>query len=119
MKDKHFKRRENKPIRFVKPYRFVSIAAFLLFFIACNNEAAMKETFIQQEVLNSIEKYKVKRRMECITAALDSANRIADSIILVKMSAVDTGLLKRPPKPIKPIIQSPLDTTPVQPIILK
>ncbi len=88
-------------------------------FIACSNEAEVKEAFIQQEVKNNIEKYKVKKRMECITAALDSANRIADSIILVKMTAIDTNLLRRPTRPIKPIIKSPLDTTPVKPILQK
>ena len=91
----------------------------IFIFIACSNEAEIKEAFIQQEVKNNIEKYKVKKRMECITAALDSANRIADSLILVKMTAIDTNLLRRPTRPIKPIIKSPLDTTPVKPIIQK
>ena len=91
----------------------------IFIFIACSNEAEIKEAFIQQEVKNNIEKYKVKKRMECITAALDSANRIADSLILVKMTAIDTNLLRRPTRPIKPIIKSPLDTTPVKPILQK
>lgn len=109
----------NKRVRFLNPYRFVSVFAILLLLTACNNEAELKEAFIQQEVKNNIEKYKVKKRMECITAALDSANRIADSIILMKMTAIDTNLLRRPTRPIKPIIKSPLDTTPVQPILQK
>jgi hypothetical protein len=119
MKSTHFNNTHPKPIRFLKPYRFVSNLIFLLFFTACNNQAEMKENLILQEVKDNIEKYKVKKRMECISAALDSANRITDSIILMKMSAIDTNLLKRPKKPIKPILKSPLDTTPVQPILQK
>jgi hypothetical protein len=119
MKSTHFNNAHPKPIRFLKPYRFVSSIIFLLFFTACNNQEGMKEAFIQEEVKTNIEKYKVKKRMECISAALDSANRITDSIILMKMSAIDTNLLRRPAKPIKPIIKSPLDTTPVQPILQK
>jgi hypothetical protein len=117
MKDINSKSILNKRIRFLKPYPFVAV--FLLFFTACNNEAVVREALIQQEVKNTVEKYKVKKRLECIAAALDSANRITDSIILVKMSAVDTNLLKRPARPIKPIIKSLLDTTPVQPILQK
>jgi hypothetical protein len=106
-------------MNFLKSHKFIATLLFSIFFTACNNKAEMKETFIQQEVKTNIEKYKVKKRMECIAAALDSANRISDSIILMKMSAIDTNLLKRPKKPIKPIIKSPLDTTPVQPILQK
>jgi hypothetical protein len=117
MKATNFKKWINKRLGFLKPYSFLAVC--LLFFTACNNEAVQREAFIQQEVKSMVEKYKVKKRLECIAAALDSANRITDSIILVKMSAVDTNLLKRPARPIKPIIKSLLDTTPVQPILQK
>jgi hypothetical protein len=106
----------NQPV--FKSSKYLGIVAlFLTCMLACNNEIEMRENLIQQEVKNNVEKYKSKKRLECIAAALDSANRITDSIILVKMSAIDTNLLKRPVKPIKPIIKSPLDTTPVQPIL--
>lgn len=98
---------------------FIVTLLLLLLFIACDNEAQLKENLIQEEVKLNIEKYKAKRRAECLVAALDSANKIADSLIVVKMTAIDTNLLKRPAKPAKPIIKSILDTTPVQPILSK
>ena len=98
---------------------FIGFALLLFNFVACSNKYQLKEDIIQQEVEANVEKYKAKRRAECMVAAMDSANKIVDSLIIVKMTAYDTSLLRRPLKPIKPIIKSPLDTTPVQPILPK
>ena len=98
---------------------FIGITLLLFNFAACSDKEQLKEEMIQQEVKANVEKYKAKRRAECMIAAMDSANKIVDSLIIVKMTAIDTSLLRRPTKPIKPIIKSPLDTTPVQPILPK
>lgn len=88
--------------------------------IACTDKAKLKQQMIEQEVNAAVESYRMKRYKECMTAITDSANRIVDSLIVAKMTAVDTSSLTgRPQKPQKPIIKSPLDTTPVKPILPK
>lgn len=96
------------------------ISIVLISLIACTDTDKRKQEMIDQEVKAAVESYKAKRYKECMSAVIDSANRIVDSLIVVKMTAVDTSLLNgRPRKPIKPIIKSPLDTTPVKPILPK
>ncbi len=93
---------------------------FLCSILACTDTAKRKQEVIDQEVNSVIESYQQKRYKECMSAIIDSANRITDSLILLKMTAVDTSLLTgRPKRPVKPIIKSALDTTPVKPILQK
>ena len=95
---------------------FFSIAV-LLVFQNCKNDDP-KRQIIAQEVSNAVESYRSKRLADCRTVALDSANKIADSIIIVRNTRVDPSLfIGKPLKPTKPLIKSPLDTTPVVPII--
>lgn len=102
----------------MKKILFISVTLFFL--IACTDTAKRKQEMIDQEVHSVIESYHQKRYKECMSAIIDSANKITDSLILIKMTAVDTSLLMgRPKKPVKPIIKSPLDTTPVKPILPK
>jgi hypothetical protein len=89
----------------------------LLGLLACNDNAKLREAFIQEQIQLGLDKRIADRRKDCLTAAMDSASRIADSLVTAKMTALDTSILRRPPKPIKPIIKSPLDTTPVKPIL--
>ena len=96
------------------------LVTILITFTACGNEEKRKQEAIDQEVKIAVESYRNKRVKECMTALLDSANKITDSLIVLKMTAYDTSsLLAKPMKPVKPIIKSPLDTTPVKPIIPK
>jgi hypothetical protein len=98
------------------------ILILILFFsiTACTDTAKRKQEMIDQEVNSVVESYHQKRYKECMSAIIDSANKITDSLILLKMTAVDTSLLTgRPKRPLKPIIKSPLDTTPVKPILQK
>ena len=96
------------------------IITILITFAACGNEEKRKQELIDQEVKMAVESYRNKRMKECMTVLLDSANKITDSVIVLKMTAYDTSsLLAKPMKPVKPIIKSPLDTTPVKPIIPK
>ena len=92
----------------------------MVFFTACNDDVMLKQEKIDQEVKSAIEAYRNKRMNECLVSILDSANTITDSLIVQKMTAMDTmSAMGKPLKPIKPIIKSPLDTTPVKPIIPK
>ncbi len=96
------------------------IIAIFITFTACSDEEKRKQVAIDQEVKMAVESYRNKRMKECMTVLLDSANKITDSLIVVKMTAFDTSsLFAKPMKPVKPIIKSPLDTTPVKPIIPK
>ena len=96
------------------------VLIILLPIIACSDTSKRKQEMIDEEVKGTVESYRLRRYRECMSAIIDSANRIADSMIVAKMTAVDTSLLNgRPKKPLKPIIKSPLDTTPVKPILPK
>jgi hypothetical protein len=87
---------------------------------SCGIDQKKKQEMIDSEVKQALESYRLRRRNECLTGITDSANRIVDSLIRIKMTAYDTSALSRKPiKPIKPIIKSPLDTTDVVPIVPK
>jgi hypothetical protein len=94
------------------------IFLILTIVIACKKEDK-KHAFIQQEINAAVEAYKVRRYKECRDAAYEKANVLADSIIRVKYTTDTTALFGKPVKPEKIKIKSPLDTTPVQPIIPK
>lgn len=86
---------------------------------ACKKEEN-KQQLIDQEIRNAVESFRLKQRTQCQTAALDSANKIVDSMIVAKNTLVDTSLFSgKPVKPVKPLIKSALDTTPVVPILPK
>ena len=98
-----------------------TILLFVLFIslFACKKEEN-KQQLIDQEVRNAVESFRFKQRTQCQTAALDSANKIVDSMIVAKNTLVDTSLFSgKPVKPVKPLIKSALDTTPVVPILPK
>ncbi len=100
--------------------KIFSIGCVIFFFLACTDTEKMKEEMVQTEIQNRVKDFELRRRSECLTAALDSANRIVDSLILVKMTSGDSSATAgKPIKPLKPLIKSPLDTTPVVPILEK
>jgi hypothetical protein len=115
------KRHLNGRIGYLAGIRYVYILPFYLLstLIACDAEAE-KRQLIEQEINNSVTSHREKKLRECRVAALDSANKIVDSIILARNTQIDTSLFTgKPVKPTKPIIKSPLDTTPVVPILPK
>lgn len=100
--------------------QFVLFLLFAVCFTSCGDDKKKKQEMIDSEVKNALDSYRQRRRMECLTGITDSANRIVDSLIRIKMTAYDTAMLSRKPlKPIKPIIKSPLDTTDVVPLVPK
>jgi predicted DNA-binding protein (UPF0278 family) len=97
----------------------IIIAVFISFVMACKKEGN-KQQLIEQEVRNAVESFRFKQRSRCQIAALDSANKLVDSIIIARNTQVDTSLFTgKPVKPTRPVIKSPLDTTPVVPILPK
>jgi DNA gyrase/topoisomerase IV subunit B len=100
-----------------------NIILFILIIImttACENESKRKQKLIDEEVKAAVESYRNRKIRECMAVIADSANTLVDSLIIVKMTAMDTSaMFGKPVKPIKPVFKSPLDTTPVEPIIPK
>lgn len=97
----------------------IIIGVFIFFAMACTKDGN-KQQLIEQEVRNAVESFRFKQRSHCQIAALDSANKLVDSIIIAKNTQVDTSLFTgKPVKPMKPVIKSALDTTPVVPILPK
>jgi hypothetical protein len=98
----------------------LNISLLLLFALfSCSDKDKIHEVYIQEQIRLGIEKRIAEKHKECFISAMDSASRVADSIVTAKMTALDTSILHRPAKPTKPIIKSPLDTTPVEPILSK
>lgn len=98
-----------------------SIIVFIVisFLVACKKDDG-KQQLIDFEVRNAVESFRFKQRNQCQIAALDSANKLVDSMIVARNTQVDTALFSgKPIKPTKPVIKSPLDTTPVVPILPK
>jgi predicted DNA-binding protein (UPF0278 family) len=88
-------------------------------FLACKKDEG-KQQLIDQEVRNAVESFRLKQRTQCQVEALDSANKLVDSIIVARNTQVDTSVFAgKPIKPVKPVIKSALDTTPVVPILPK
>jgi hypothetical protein len=100
--------------------QFIFITLFFACLTSCGTDTKKKQEMIDSEVLQATDSYRQRRRMECLTGITDSANRIVDSLIRIKMTAYDTSMLSRKPlKPTKPIIKSTLDTTDVVPLVPK
>jgi hypothetical protein len=92
---------------------------FISFLTACKKNEN-KQALIDQEVQSAVESFRSKQRAKCQTMALDSANVLVDSMIIARNIAVDTSIFSgKPVKPVKPVIKSALDTTPVVPILPK
>jgi hypothetical protein len=98
-----------------------SILLLVVFcFASCGDDKKKKQEMINSEIKQALDSYRNRRRKECLTGITDSANSIVDSLIRTKMTAYDTSMLSRKPlKPIKPVIKSPLDTTDVVPLVPK
>jgi hypothetical protein len=100
--------------------KFIFFLIYTICFISCGTDKKKKQEMIDSEVKQALESYRQRRHMECLVGITDSANRIVDSLIRIKMTAYDTSMLSRKPlKPIKPVIKSPLDTTDVVPLVPK
>ena len=101
----------------------IKLVFFLLLvfcFTSCGDDKKKKQEMINSEIKQALDSYRQRRRTECLTGITDSANRIVDSLIRIKMTAYDTSMLSRKPiKPIKPVIKSSLDTTDVVPLVPK
>jgi hypothetical protein len=95
------------------------LLVFISILTSCKKDEG-KQQLIDQEVRSAVESFRFKQRAKCQTTALDSANRLVDSMIVARNTQVDTSLFSgKPVKPAKPIIKSALDTTPVVPILPK
>ena len=98
---------------------FILSFTILSLLVACKDDK-QKQQLIDQEVQSAIQSFRQKKLLECRAAVLDSANKLADSIVLMRNTVVDTALVNgKPKKPTKPLIKSPLDTTPVEPLFKK
>ena len=101
-------------------FKFIVLSPAFFFLPSCGTETKKKQDIIDEEVKANVENYRQKRLKEYSATILEKANKIADSLILIKNTVIDTGqLTKKPLKPVKPNIKSALDTTPVVPLLPK
>ena len=101
-------------------FKFIVLSPAFFFLPSCGTDAKKKQDIIDEEVKANVESYRQKRLKEYSVTILEKANKIADSLILIKNTVIDTGqLTQKPLKPVKPNIKSALDTTPVVPLLPK
>ena len=87
---------------------------------SCNHTNDKKREFIRAEIKLNVDTYKKKRRNDCIQAALDSANKIVDSLIFKQNLVMDSSFqIVKPLKPAKINLKATIDTAAVTPIIKK
>jgi hypothetical protein len=98
--------------------KYLSIILLITLAESCGKEEQRRADMIDSEVKTLLDRHVERRKKECLAALMDTASRIADSLIVAKMTKVDSSIfIGRPEKPVKPIIKSPLDTTPVVPLV--
>ncbi len=101
------------------PFKNIVFIFMLFFSVSCNTNDK-KQEYIRAEIKLNVENYKKKRRIECIQAAYDSANRIVDSLIFKQNLMMDSSVqIVKPVKPAKINIKATIDTAAVKPIIEK
>ncbi len=97
-----------------------TLSLILIAFLFACKKNENKQGLIDQEVQSAVQSFRFKQRTQCEAAALDSANKLVDSLIIARNTVVDTSVFAgKPVKPTKPVFKSALDTTPVVPILPK
>lgn len=101
--------------------KFLGLSLLLMATSACHDKAALKQALIEKTVQEKITSFERKKRATCQREALEEVLEIADSIMIqLALSKVDTtGKGNRPIKPIRPILDLPVDTTPIKPLFEK
>jgi hypothetical protein len=100
---------------------FVLLFLMLVAALSCKKNLEEKRQFVEAEIQKRVDEYRNKRTLDCYNLAYEKANKLADSLVVVHMTATDTvGFeAQKPIKPIKPDFKSPLDTVEVKPLLPK
>lgn len=92
-----------------------------LLFLSCEqrDEAAVQAA-IKKQVASNVATFKARRIQQCHKKAMEEAITIADSLMLARaLAAKDTSQFIRPTKPTKPMVNMPVQHTPVAPLFEK
>lgn len=95
---------------------------FVLSLLSCGEDNRNKiavDRVIAEEVEKRIQDFRTTRMNRCKEKAIDEANEIADSLLIIqaRLSRDTIGKPPKPDKPEKPEIKLLEDSTPIQPII--
>lgn len=101
----------------------VYIGLGLISFTACGDDVGVKAermAYIEKQVEERIQEYKRILDERCRDEVLDEANRLTDSILLVRARLERDSLDKppRPDKPDKPEVKTIIDSVPVAPLFI-
>lgn len=99
------------------------IGVGLLGLTACGGDGSLKEermAYIEKQVEERILEYKRILDERCREKVLEEANRLTDSILLVRARLERDSLDKppRPDKPDKPEVKTIIDSVPVAPLFI-
>ncbi len=100
----------------MKKYLFPLVLLFALPFLLA--QKIKVSSLVQQRVREKITRYTHNHERQCREEALKKASRLADSLMLeYARSKLDTASLPAlPPKPAKPNLLKPKDTTELKPL---
>lgn len=95
----------------------------LMSFTACGDDGGVKGermAYIERQVEERILEYKQILDERCYDTVLEEANRLTDSILLVRARLERDSLDKppRPDKPDKPEVKTIIDSVPVAPLFI-
>ncbi len=84
-------------------------------FTGCDSD---KSHIVEEKVAERLAEYRKREMEKCRQALLAEAERMVDSMLLAEAIAqVEDSLRRaRPPRPVKPPLLAPLDSSPVRPI---
>lgn len=101
----------------------LGIYAGLISLTACAGDSGVKGermAYIEQQVAERIQEYKRILDERCREDVIEEANRLTDSILLVRARLERDSLDKppRPDKPDKPEVKTIIDSVPVAPLFI-
>lgn len=105
----------------IRAFLYIGISLFGL--TACGSDGGVKTermAYIEQQVEERIQEYKRILDDRCREQVLTEANRLTDSILLVRARLERDSLDKppRPDKPDKPEVKTIIDSVPVAPLFI-
>jgi len=96
----------------------LAVCLILISLSACHDKEALQQALIEKTVEEKVANHQKKKKATCKREALAEALEIADSVMIkLALSKVDTsGQGNRPIKPARPVLDLPVDTTPIKPL---
>ncbi|MEM1320243.1 MAG: hypothetical protein AAGG75_08300 [Bacteroidota bacterium] len=78
------------------------------------------QQLVDKAIIERVEKIRQNRVKQCRRKAMERANEIVDSLLILSVKAIKEDSIVRPEKPVKPempVVEVPQDTSPIAPLL--